>query len=158
MKSIRKDLIFNTILPIVIYAAITYFAFTTNAYILLVIVPIMGGILVANLSIWMFTFSTGISYKRTRWKFFASLISLITVVINVFLLYLFFKDAPYLLLLIYPYMGLMAAVKFIHSVFSEKSSRPETTLEDIKIVLIVELWFIILLWTLKFAQIIWNKP
>jgi len=152
----RKDLT-EFIITLILSAIITYFAFTTNVRVFWAVAPIAWGIVLGNFSTMMLLYSAGISSQRTRPNLFVVLISPFILIINWVILYLFFKNNISLFLLFFLFAGVAMGVREIRFAFLERSGKPKTRLEEIKSFLIAELWFILLIWTLKCAQIIWSK-
>jgi len=154
----------DIILSIVILGVLSYFAYTTNIQFIQVFAIIMWILFLIPFSNWMFQVSTGLIPSRaiTRWKHLNlwTISGIITVVINYFILYYFFKDESnlYLVVLLGIYAGMLLSMRDVRFALSEMAGKTETVSQEVKSVLIVELWFILLLWTLKFAQIICNKP
>jgi len=153
----------DIILPLLILGVLSYFAYTTNIYFIQVVIPIMWMLFLIPFSNWMFQVSTGLipSKAITRWKHLRlwTILGIITVVINYFILYYFFKNEsnPYLVVLLGIYAGMLLSMRDVRFALSEMAGKTETVSQEVKSVLIVELWFILLLWTLKFTQIMWSK-
>ena len=60
-------------------------------------------------------------------------------------------------MLLWLYMGISITVNDLYSIFLERTGKTRRTVEEIKSYLIVEVWFIILLWCIKIGQIMYTK-
>jgi len=154
----------DIILPLLILGVLSYFAYTTNIQFIQVFAIIMWILFLIPFSNWMFQVSTGLIPSRaiTRWKHLNlwTISGIITVVINYFILYYFFKNEsnPYLIVLLGIYAGIFMSMRDLRFALLQTRGANGTTSQEIKSILVIELWFILLLGALKFAQILCNKP
>ncbi len=154
----------DIILILLILGVLSYFAYTTNIQFIQVFAIIMWTLSLIPFSSWMFQVSTGFSPSKTitRWKYLKlwTISGIITAVINYFILFYFFKNEfnPYLIVLLGIYAGIFMSMRDLRFALLQTRGANGTTSQEIKSILVIELWFILLLGALKFAQILCNKP
>lgn len=149
----RKDLT-EFIIMFIFSAIFTYFAFTTNLHVLWVVALTLWASFLTRFSTVMLLYSAGITPKRKATDLFGIYI---LFVINCVIACLIFKSSPPFILLLPLFLGLATGVTKIRFAYLERSGKSKRRLEEIKIYLIVELWFLLLLWTLKCGEISWSK-
>lgn len=153
-KSVVREIIFAILFLIVI----TYLAFTTNIRFIWAGTPAMWGILLMWFPRYVLKSFTGLSYKKPNLLSFSVWGSI--VLFNYFVIYFLFKNSDNnigLLMLLWLYMGISITVNDLYSIFLERTGKTRRTVEEIKSYLIVEVWFIILLWCIKIGQIMYTK-
>jgi len=128
----KKDLT-EFIISLIFLGIITYFAFTTSVRVLWVVAPILWSLFLASFSTMMLLHSAGISSQRTRPNLFIVLIWLFIFIIDFVIAYLFFKNNVFLILLLNLFPGAAIGVREIRFAYSERSGKPKTRLEEIKI-------------------------
>jgi len=145
------------IIKLIFLGIITYFTFTTSVRVLWIITPIFWSFFLGDFSTMMLLYSAGITPKRTQSNLLTVFIWLFIFIIDFVIVYLLFKNKVFLILLLNLFPGVAIGVRKIRFAYLERSGKSKTRLEEIKIYLIVELWFLLLLWTLKCGEISWSK-
>ncbi|MDI6851445.1 MAG: hypothetical protein QMD82_05870 [bacterium] len=103
----------------------------------------------------MFFYSAGVTLKRAR----LGLLLIILMFLNLSILYQFFKInfSISMINLIFLYTAIAAGMREVRFINLEKNGKNWTKWEEIRVYLAVELWFLLLLWTIKCGEIIQRK-
>ena len=145
------------VIKLIFLGIITYFAFTTSVRVLWIVTPILWSFFLGDFSTMMLLYSAGITPKRTQSNLLTVFIWLFIFIIDFVIVYLLFKNKVFLILLLNLFPGVAIGVRKIRFAYLERSGKSKTRLEEVKVYLIVELWFLLLLWTLKCGEISWSK-
>ncbi len=150
----KIKLLRDVLLPFIVLLILTYIAFTTKSGLFRVIVCLWWFIYFSQFTRWVLQIAGGISspemfgyhseYRGIR-VFLVTAIS----IINLFVLRHLFE--PYLYGLIMVYVGMEWGMEDIRFLFFKKEGIPETFSREIKSILMIELWFMLLVFLLKLA-------
>jgi len=160
-RNMDKSTLREIIITLLIAIIITCIGFATNIHFLLrSVIPTMWGV-------FSMVFPGAIFrpfiYKKSSYKkpnLVSILILMLMVVFNCFMIYTFFKNTINVFFMFLPYwiwMGISLAARDIYSAFLKKTGKTITTLEEIGIYLIFEIWFLISLIYILIGQILYAK-
>ena len=152
-----KKSILTFFFAIVFGLLITYLSFLSNSSFFKGLSLIYWAVTLGNFTkmVFAYTILNSDGHVEIRLDVTQIAIASVFLIINLIAVYYLFVRSgwKFVILFIFPYIGLETGLSMTRSILLEKSGQKATASENIKSYLIAEIWFILLLIMLKCAQL-----